>query len=92
MIGNQGAIGQPHAAPSAEFAKDRGEFHLELSVIMPDTVDASAVNHFVFTKQAAIFIPLTAEAVGQVGFEGFFVGKGAVLVPSADNTLPQAIF
>jgi hypothetical protein len=92
VVRNQCAVGQPDPASSAGFPRPGGYFHLEATVVVPETLNPIAMNHFVSAKQASAFIPLTAGPMEQIILVGFFGGEHAILVPSAGNAIPQAIF
>src|SRR5438046_2086306 len=64
-FGKQCPVAQPDSVSTAELAAHRGHFHLELAVVVPGPLDARTVNHSVFAQQAALLVPLAANAVRQ---------------------------
>src|SRR5439155_25175125 len=58
---------------------------------VPGPLDARTVNHSVFAQQAALLVPLAANAVRQPVLVGFFRGEHSVLVPGAMHTVSATI-
>jgi len=71
--------------------RERGDFHLQASVIMPSALNSRAVNHFVFTEQAARFAPLTAKTVQQTFRVAFFGSEATIFVADTSNAVPLAV-
>ena len=88
VVGQECAIAQPTPASSAEFTVNGGQFHLGLAAVMPDTLNAGALNHAVLAEQPAGFAPLTANAVQKAIGITFLGGEASVLVPEPGNTVP----
>ena len=90
FIGQQGAVVEPHAEASAKVTVMGGKFQMQPAILVPDTVNSSAVMHTELAKQASGIIPLANDSMRQSLLIGNGIGKHAVLVPGAAKTVPAA--
>lgn len=91
VVGQECSIAQPAPAAPAKLSAHGGQFHLELAVVMPDALNARALNRPVFAEQAARLAPLATDAMQQAVGVAFLGGEPSVLVPDAGNTVPLTV-